>query len=186
MWTTQSWYNEALTTARRDAPRVKAMAEHLLRTYEQALPGQSRPDIGRLLADCSQRRLKAVPDLAQYPELRGMPELIAAAWRGTQEGAGLDDVHAAVYNGGLWYIHREVYRKASRQPAHCTWVYFGRSDHGPIMGNNLDTSPDEPYGPPELPMLNEHLVYGGVSSGIVTRPVSLAPLRRAASARSFA
>ncbi|NQU10379.1 hypothetical protein HQ590_06300 [bacterium] len=166
MWTTQSWYNEAFAAARANAPRVKATADYLLRIYEESLPGQSRDQIGRRLADYNQKRLQAVPDLAQYPELRGMPEFVAAGWRGAREGAGLDDILAAVWNGGLDYLHREVSGKVGRQPAHCTCVYFGRSDHGPLLGTNLDTNPDEPYGPPELPTLNEHLVGGGVSSGV--------------------
>jgi hypothetical protein len=165
-WTVQSWHNEAFEAARRDAPRVKAMADYLLRGYQRLMPGEKREQIGRLLAESNRKRLAAVPDLAKYPELRGMPELVAASWRGRQEGAGLDDVQAAVHNDGNWYMHRGLCRKAQRAPAHCTWVFFGRSDHGPLMGNNLDTTPDEPYGPPEFPALDEHIVCGSVSSGV--------------------
>jgi len=72
MWTTQSWYQEAFAAARSDAPRVNATARYWLRIYEESLPGQSREQIGRLLADYNQKRLRAVPDLGRYPDFRSI------------------------------------------------------------------------------------------------------------------
>jgi hypothetical protein len=166
MWTIQSAYQEALNQAKADAALIRNRAEHLVRTYQKQLGDVSRDAVAQLLGEYNRKRLAAVPDLRRYPELRGMRELLEAERQGTREGAGLDDAQAAANADGLYYIHRECYAKLHLQKARCTWVYFGSSDHGTLMGNNLDTSPDEPYGQPEWPKLNEHLVVGGVSSGV--------------------
>jgi hypothetical protein len=68
------------------------MAEFLLLNYVKHLPGMSREEIGRVLAECNRERLEAVPSLTKYPELRGTRQLVEAQWRGTREGTGLDDV----------------------------------------------------------------------------------------------
>ena len=164
MWTADGWYGEA-----RDASEVKAWwyqqtADFLLENYARELLGMSREQIGELLAGFNQKRLDAAPDCATYPELRGMRELIAAQWRGTKDGAGLDDAQAAVMADSQYYLKRYVY--AARNAAQCSTIFFPTSDHGPLWGVNLDTSPDEPYGPPEWPAVNEHLLLGGVSSGV--------------------
>jgi hypothetical protein len=166
MWTAQSWYDQARAAATANAKRVRDTAEMLLRMYMGSFPGASREEVGRTLEKCNRERLAAVPDRGRYPELRGMPELIAASWRGTREGAGLDDTLAAVNANGLFYHHRYIASGRVKPKAHCSWVCFGTSDHGPLLGNNLDTGFDEPYGPPEWPMVNEHVFLGGVSSGV--------------------
>jgi len=166
MWTVQSWYQDAYDAAKANSETMRASADYLIRTYLDAMPGETRESLGAILAAYNQKRLAAVPDYARYPELRGMPEFIAAAWRGRQDGAGLDDEQAAVYADWPTYFHRELRGGKARQPAHCTVLYFPTSDHGAIIGANLDTNPDEPFGPPTWPLLNEHLVCGGVSSGV--------------------
>ncbi len=166
MWTIKSWYHEAYHAAKADATRVRRMADFLLETYLTHLPGETRDSLGARLAECYRMRLAAVPDLSVYPELRGMPQLLEAAWRGARDGAALDEAQAAVHVMGLWLLHREAYSKLTPQPAHCSVAYFHTSDHGALLGVNLDTNPDEPYGPPGWPLVNEHLVTGGVSSGV--------------------
>jgi len=93
-----------------------------------------------------------------------MRELVAAQWRGLRDGAGLDEAQAAATCDGQFYYHR--YIASGRGRAHCSVIYFPTSDHGPLWGANLDTSPEEPFGEPEWPALNEHLIMGGVSSGV--------------------
>lgn len=166
MWTVNSWYQDAFAAAKASSASVRASADYLIRIYLETMSGETRESLGRLLSDYNCRRLAAVPDYGRYPELRGMPEFIAAGWRGQQEGAGLDEAQAAVMAGGLTYLHRELRGGKARQAAHCTVLYFPTSDHGALIGANLDTHPDEPFGPPTWPALNEHLVCGGVSSGI--------------------
>lgn len=136
-------------------------------SYLGWLPGMDREQIGRLLREYNHQRLDAVPSLAKYPELRGLRELIDAERRGVQEGAAMDDTLAAVHFDGQYYFHREIASKAQGRPAaHCSVAYFGDSDHGPLLATNLDTDIHEPYGPPDWPLLNEHLLCGGVSSGV--------------------
>ena len=166
MWTIKSWYDEAYATAKAGAPRVRATADHLLGIYLAQMPGETRDALGKRLAESYRKRLAAVPDMTRYPELRGMPESLAAAWRGARDGAELDEAQAAVHVMGLWLLHREAFSKLTPQPPHCSVAYFHTSDHGALLGVNLDTSPGEPYGPPAFPLLNENLVMGGVSSGV--------------------
>jgi len=165
VWTIESWYREAKASAEAGAEHLRKMAEFILRNYVKGLPGKSREEIGAILAKSNDDRLAAVPDLKKYPELRGMRELVAARWRGVREGAKLDDVVAAVIADGQFYYHR--YLCGGVKPkAQCSVAYFSTSDHGPLFAANLDSGIDEPYGPPDWPLASEHLVIGGVSSGV--------------------
>ncbi|MCE9590181.1 MAG: hypothetical protein K8S99_06620 [Planctomycetes bacterium] len=167
MWTIGSWYEEGLAAGRALGEFIRGRAGHVLKSYLGWLPGKSREEIGRLLTEYNRKRLEATPDLAKFPELRGMRELIEAERRGIREGAGLDDVLAAVHFDGQTYFHREIAGKAQGAPkAHCSVAYFATSDHGPLLASNLDTDIHEPYAPPGWPLLNEHLIFGGVSSGV--------------------
>lgn len=166
MWTITSWYDDARKDAERDREQVRRMADFRLEIYEkQLLKGRNRAEIVRILAASNRDRLNAVPDLARYPELRGMREFIEAAWRGVRDGAGLTDEQWAATCDGGFYGHRYVY-SGRKPPAGCSYVFFPDSDHGPILANNLDSSPQEPFAPPAWPALNEHLILGGVSSGV--------------------
>jgi hypothetical protein len=171
MWTIQSWYDDGYRAAKA-SPHMRDRAEHLLRTYAKVMPGETRESIGRVLAEHNRKRLAATPDLTTYPELRGLREFIAAGWRGTRDGAEMDEAQAAAAADGLNYMHREFYAKLTPSPACCSVVYYHASDHGALLGVNLDTDIHEPYGPPEWPLHNEHLVCGGVSSGVFLDEVS--------------
>jgi len=166
MWTIASSYEEARRNAERNAAGIRKMADYRLSLYEKQCPGMSRADIGRMLEESNRRRLEAVPDLGKYPELRGMREQLEAEWRGTRDGAGLSPEQSAVTGDGGFYGHR--YIAAGRKPpaSRCSYVFFPRSDRGPILANNLDASPKEPFGAPGWPAMNEHLIVGGVSSGV--------------------
>jgi hypothetical protein len=110
-----------------------------------------------------------VPDLKTYPELRGMRDLIEASWRGTRDGANLDEAHAAAYFGALPYYHRYIASKPgnnAKDRAHCSYVYFPTSEVGPILANNLDSGPEETFIAPHWPAISEHLICGSVSSGV--------------------
>lgn len=166
MWTVQGWYDAARASAEKQKKWYHDMAEYRLPLYSEALPGMSREAIGKMLADHNKKRLDAVPSLAKYPELRGMREMIAAEWKGTQDGAGLDDVQAAIMADGAYYYHRNIAGGRHKQQARCSVVYFPTSDEGALIAANLDTGIHEPYGEPTWPAINEHLVAGGVSSGV--------------------
>lgn len=164
MWTPESWYREAREAAEAKADLFRSMADFTLENYMRELPDMTREQIGATLAESNRRRINAVPSLANYPELRGMRELVLARWRGTREGAGLDDVLGAVNADGQFYMHRHIFAGVGK--AHCSVVFFPTSDHGPLVGVNLDSGPDEPFGEPEWPTVNEHLLLVGVSSGV--------------------
>lgn len=166
MWTPQEWYEQARASAAASAEQIRSKMEFMLDVYARAMPGASREHIGKTLADSNRARLDAVPSLTTYPELRGVRGLIAAQWRGARDGAGLDDAQAAVHANGLFHYHRVLARNLGRHKANCSIVYFPNSDHGPLLGTNLDTDPNEPYGPPGWPTVSEHLITGGVSSGV--------------------
>lgn len=165
MWTVAGWYEDARRSAAGNAQYHRALADFLLATYERALPGKPRSEIVRQLQGHNQERLDAVPDLTKYPELRGMRELVEAGWRGMRDGAQLNDGQWAATCDGL-YLYRYRLQTLSPAPTGCSYVFFPDSDHGPILANNLDTSPDQPFGEPEWPTASEHLIVGGVSCGI--------------------
>ena len=166
MWTISAAYDEARAFAQANAEYIRNRAEHYLANYEKHLPGMSRDEIGRTLAQSNRERLDAVPSYDQYPELRGMPEIVAATWRGTRDGAQLDDGLAAVYTNANFYYHRVICSGRVKPKAHCSVVYFPTSDHGALLGTNLDTDIYEPYKTPSWPLCNEHLIMGGVYSGV--------------------
>ena len=165
MWTISSCYDEARQAAARDGEQMRRMADFRLGIYAERLPGKSAADLARLLAQSNAARLAAVPDLRRYPELRGMRELIEAQWRGTRDGAAMSEAQWAAHCDGGFYLHRYL-ASGRKPPTGCSYVYFPRSDRGPLLANNLDSSPQEPFTAPAWPALNEHLLVGGVSSGI--------------------
>lgn len=165
MWTIQSWYREAREAAEAKPEFVRKMAELWLNNYERGLTGVSRAEIVRRLQQCNRERLDAVPSLTKYPELRGMRELVEASWRGARDGAKLDDAQWAGHCDGGFYFHRFV-STGKAMPIHCSYIFFPTSDRGPLLANNLDSSPAEPFNPPAWPAISEHLLLGTVSSGV--------------------
>lgn len=164
MWTIDSWYNESRDAARANADQVRRMSDHLLSGLGKSL-NCSADETARVLRESNQKRLNAVPDTRKYPELRGMKELVAAGWRGLKDGAGLTDAQQAAYCDMNFFFHRNISTLKVGKIG-CSYVYFPTSDHGPILANNLDSSPSEPFGPPTWIAVSEHLILGGVSSGV--------------------
>jgi len=166
MWTISETYEQARRASEKDADMIRRTAEHTLDTYLAHMPGITREEIGRRLLESNRERLDAVPDLNTYPELRGMREILDAEWRGIRDGAKLDDEQWAARCNGNFYMHCHVYGEVGKEDHGCTCIYFPESEHGSILAVNLDTNLEEPYGPPEWPTWNEHIIVGGVSSGI--------------------
>ena len=110
------------------------------------------------------KRLDAAPSLQKFPELRGMRELIEAEWRGVRDGAHLSDAQWASHCGANYFYHRFVCNGEAMTG--CSYVYFPRSEAGPLLGNNLDSTADEPLRAPSWPAISEHLIWGPVSSGV--------------------
>jgi len=144
---------------------VVAMARFLLSTYRREWPELSDEEISGRLHEYNQKRLNSLPDTGKYPELRGIRELVEAEWRGTRDGAALNPAEWAASCDNLYY-YQHFLQSENAAVQGCTYVFFPDSDRGPILANNLDTTPDEPFGEPEWVMLNEHLFWGGVSCGI--------------------
>jgi len=92
-------------------------------------------------------------------------DLVEAAWRGTRDGAQMSDEQWAASCDANFYYHRYVCSSPARSLG-CSYMFFPESDHGPILANNLDSSPAEPFGTPAWPAISEHLIWGGVSSGV--------------------
>lgn len=170
MWTTAEWYGQARESAEKGRALVLNMVGLRLDLLKES-PRASHDELQRDLMRFHKERFDAVPDLARYPELRGIRELLLAANRGTQDGAGLDELQLAAYVSGSAYYHRFIVADPGPSShmvgkANCSYIFFPRSDRGPLLANNLDTSPKELFGKPEWPAGNEHLVMGGVSAGI--------------------
>ena len=166
MWTVAHAYEEARMHAQANAEFVRSKADHGLAICRELMPDVPSEEIAKRLMESNRKRLDAVPDLTKYPELRGMREIIDAQWRGTRDGAKLTDAQWAKTCDGMFYLSRYVFGAVGREDHGCTYVFFPESDHGPILANNLDSSPAEPFGAPVWPALNEHIIMGGVSSGI--------------------
>ncbi|MCM8828251.1 MAG: hypothetical protein NC902_03055 [Candidatus Omnitrophica bacterium] len=172
MWTQENWYNEAKNYAIKHREFVKKMTRLTLELLKKHIPEKSEDEIKEFLIEYSNKRINAPVDLKKYVELRGMKELILAEWKGIKDGAGIDDGELAIYTNGFHFYHRIIATgklgkmDGFSQKAGCSYIFFPHSDYGPLLANNLDTSPEEPFGPPEWPALNEHLIIGTVSSGV--------------------
>ena len=119
MWTATGWYEDAKRHAAGHREQIRNMAEHRLRTYAEKMSGKSRAEIAGILAAFNRQRLSAAPDPVHYPELRGMPELVEADWRGTRDGAGLTDEQWAASCDSFFYLHR--FLASGRKPP-AGWV----------------------------------------------------------------
>jgi len=164
MWTVQGWYDAARLAAAANPKYYRDWGNFFLKNYAQWMPGVPGKEIVSRLAAWNKERLDAAPDPARYPELRGMRELIDAQWRGTRDGAGLTPEQSTAHCCGNSYYFRRL--NSGMAPVSCSCIYFPTSDHGPLFAANLDSTPEEPFGPPDWPLVNEHLVIGGVSSGV--------------------
>ncbi|MCM8759334.1 MAG: hypothetical protein NC906_06145 [Candidatus Omnitrophica bacterium] len=172
MWTQESWYTEAKNWASKHKEFVNKMALLNFNMLKNHLPDKADSEILEMVVEYSKKRINAPIDFKKYPELRGVRELIVAEWKGIEDGAGLDDGLTAVYTNGMNFYHRMICTgkigkmDGFSEKAKCSYIFFPDSDHGPLLANNLDTSPEEPFDAPEWPALNEHLIIGSVSSGI--------------------
>ncbi len=167
MWTPNSWYRDAREEAEENPHFVRDHSNLILKTVVTGMPELSRDQVVQRLIAFNRERLDAVPDLKRCPELRGMRELIEASWRGTRDGAHLDDAQIAAWAGAMPYYHRFVAnRTRANHRANCSYIYFAKSEAGPLLANNLDSTPEETFTAPKWPALNEHLLIGCVSSGV--------------------
>ncbi|MCX7705491.1 MAG: hypothetical protein N2115_04450, partial [bacterium] len=172
MWTYENWYNEAKNWASKHREFVGKMIALNLNMLKKHMPDKPDKEIIRMVVDHSKKRINASVDFKKYPELRGVRELILAEWKGIEHGAGLDEGHTALYTNGMNFYHRMICTgKIGKMDglsdrAKCSYIFFPHSDCGPLLANNLDTSPEEPFEAPEWPAINEHLIIGSVSSGI--------------------
>jgi hypothetical protein len=150
-----------------NAEFLRAKADDCFNSLQQALPDMPADALAQRLAEFDLQRMDAVPDLTRYPELRGMRELVDAERRGVRDGAGLSPRQLSAYwNHRPFYFRFVMSGKLRAARAHCSYVYFPTSDHGPLLGFNLDTGLTEPFQQPDWPALNEHLLKGAVSSGV--------------------
>lgn len=166
MWSVKDWYDKAASEAAARKTYYHGMADVFIDLYERNMPGASRDEVIKILAKCNADRLAALPDLDVYPELRGMDQLVDARWRGVRDGAELNDAQWAAQCNATFYYHRFLNDPSKKQAAKCSVVFFADSDRGPLFASNLDSCPEEPHGSPSWPAINEHLIVGGVSSGV--------------------
>jgi len=121
-------------------------------------------------------RLAALPNEAHYPELRGMRECVEAYNDGAAEGAGVP-LDVVVLRANYLPMMVASMRVAAPTPTSepgCTLVYFGQSDRGPLLANNLDglAAHQHHVPPPWIVGNREGLVLGTVSSGVFDDEVS--------------
>ncbi len=167
MWSPQTWYEEAKRSAAANAPQVRQRAAFTVDLYRPVFPNETDAQILKRLSDYADARLDAVPSFTKYPELRGMRELILAQAKGTREGAQMNELEYIGWRDSNAYFHRFIASGKLQKPvAKCSAVFFPDSDQGALYGSNLDTAPGEGFGPPDWPMVNEHVIMGGVSSGV--------------------
>lgn len=171
MWTKENWYLEAKKWAEENRQFIQKMNNLFLKMLKQHIPDATEPEIFDMVYQHSQKRLNSPVDFKKYPELRGIKQLIFAEWKGIGDGAGIDERQTALYTNGMNFYHRmictgKIGRMSTNTAASCSYVFFPYSDRGPLLANNLDSSPDEPFGTPHWPAINEHLIIGTVSSGI--------------------
>ncbi len=167
MWTPESWYRDARKIAEGKAKHLRDHAQMVITNMLRLVPQVPRAEVLEKLKQFNRQRLEALPDLARYPELRGMRDLVDAAWRGTRDGAEMDeDTWAASCSGIEFHQRFIVGGRLTPQRAHCSYIYFPTSEVGPILANNLDSCPEEPFMQPLWPAISEHLILGAVSSGV--------------------
>jgi hypothetical protein len=172
MWTAEQWYSQAKKWASSHREYVRKMCNLNLNLLKKHLPDMDEDEIYSRVREFNEKRINAPVDFKKYPELIGMKQLIITEWKGIKDGANLDENQIELYVGTYPFYHRMICTgKIGKMSniefkANCSYIFFPYSDQGVLLANNLDTSPEEPFGPPEWPALNEHIIIGSVSSGI--------------------
>jgi len=172
-WTPNAWYQLGYSEGKKRATWMHEFSSYLVGIYREALPGSPDAELGIRLSRSNKERMAGLPDPGKYPETQGLADLVDAEWRGWRDGACLSDLQWQAFCDKLFLYHREILGKSAGSTlARCTYVYFPESDRGPLLGNNLDSYKDEPFDEPIWPSLNDHLLWGTVSSGVFLDEVS--------------
>jgi hypothetical protein len=138
---------------------ISADIESLFPRWRAEFPLSAHLDYRAEIVKLWKERMDADLDLTQYPECRGLREIVQAEYRGYLDGCGGDPVPAAYYFNWSYYLRlrlqtrhfgfpadrRAEYTPARvyAQPAECTAIWFEDSPDGPINGKNLDSSPSQ-------------------------------------------
>lgn len=142
-----------------------------------AIMGWPAQKVESEVLDFHKERMQAVPDLTQYPELRGYIDAVLAEESGALEG-GLDEASLALCKTfHFWRDTRLVQqygyavRGKPKLPEKCRILYLADSDRGALRLKNVDDPltywKPRPTFAPNAPWPHQHpLVFDGVGSNL--------------------
>ena len=115
--------------------------DHNIQWARIAYMGVAEVDLRQELLRFSRERMASDPDLAKYPECRGMRELVEAQREGFATVVD-DPVAVAAHFDWYWFCSRRLNTRfvgKSPQPSRCTSIWFpDTKEGGPICASNLD------------------------------------------------
>jgi len=177
----------------REAVKVRFFSDNLVADIEEYFPQwrtefplSAHLDYRAEIVKLWRERMEADLDLVQYPECRGLRELVQAEYQGYLDGCGGNEVQAAYHYNTFYFLRLRLQTRyfgftpeMMGKPIHygvtadaCTAVWFEDSPDGPINGKNLDTSPNQRMGP----YIPHHIPHGEPIRGVRLMGTGSAPV----------
>ncbi len=163
----KKYYQVGLMQGRNVKPSARGFRLEIRRTLAKALQVPEEEAARRVVADY-RRRLDALPPLAEYPELKGMPECVMAYNQGTADGAEITAADAMLMANYRFTLHSLFKREPVANGPGCTLIYFPRGARGAMVANNNDglACQQMHVEPPWIVANRAGMIFGTVSSGV--------------------
>jgi len=139
---TSEAYDRGLAAGRAARADLAKWMEATEKWARSAYPASAGIDYWDECAKLDQQRMKNPPDLAKYPETKGLPDILDAERKGFVVGSGGGARELAFHYTWFFYCSRRLntrYVGVDQRANHCTSVYIRDSkEGGPLRGRNLD------------------------------------------------
>ena len=179
-------YERGLAAGKTAKPQLKQWMEFTARWAKQQYPASAHLDYWDECAKLDQERMERPPSLTEFPETKGLPDLLRAERKGFLEGCGGGPRELGYQFTWFFYCSRRLntrYVGVGQRANHCTAVYLRDSrEGGPLTGNNTDDirrpGLENIQPPKEGPDGQRRRVLGGVSSAVLCdeEPVEIFPV----------
>ncbi|MBI4025588.1 MAG: hypothetical protein HY360_11455 [Verrucomicrobia bacterium] len=168
-------YQRGLAAGKATRPNIQKWMEFSVQWAKGQYPMTRELDYWGEVVKLDCDRMKNPPSLSQFPETKGLPDLLTAERKGFLEGCGGGPKELAFHYTWFFFTSRRLNTRYVGKPQranHCTALYIRDSkEGGPLYGRTLDDirrAGLEDFSPPrEGPHGKRQFLRDGVSSAVL-------------------